>query len=128
MTKPLVAIKAENTVIGFGEPQKDDAIGVSSGGLGINYVSPNTLLLGNNSSSLKPIGMSNINSSLNLSVTSNLNTLIGNIPITLEVQEEELILKNLKGLFPFSRIGQGRTDAVMEEAADDFGSYDAEGI
>ena len=128
MTKPLVAIKAENTVIGFGEPQKDDAIGVSYGGLGINYVSPNTLLVGNNTSSLKPVGMSDIKAKLNVSTTTNLNTLVGNIPITLEVQEEELVLKNLKGVFPFSRIGPGRTDALFEEAADDFGSYEAEEI
>ena len=123
MSKPLVSIKSETTVIGFGEPQPNDAVSVESGGLGVNYVSPNTILVGNNSLPLKPIGLNKINSSNNVSITINDDSVIGNKPIVLQVQDENLTLKNFKGVFPFGRIGPGDTDAVIEEAADDFGNY-----
>ena len=123
MSKPLVSIKSETTVIGFGEPQPNDAIGVENGGLGVNYVSPNTILVGNNSLSLKPIGLNKIKSSNNVSITTNDDSIIGTKPIVLQAQEENLTLKNFKGDFPFGRIGPGETDVLIEEAADDFGSY-----
>ena len=48
-TKILITIKSGTTPIGFGNLQEDDGISVAHGGLGINYVAPNRILLGNSS-------------------------------------------------------------------------------
>ena len=123
MKKPLVSITAGNTVIGFGEPQMDDAIGVSHGGLGLNYIPPKSLILGNNTSPVVSIGRSSLKTGVTVSTTNNTDTLVGHTPITIEVQEENILIENLQGSISFSRIGPGETDAIFEEAADDFGSY-----
>ena len=124
MAKPLVAIKSNNTILGFGNLQKDDGITVENGGLGINYVAPTTVLLGNNSLPLKPLGLNKLNSSDIILATTNNNSILGYNTIKLEVQESQVELELLKGYLPFGRIGPAISDAMFEEAADDFGSYD----
>lgn len=128
MSKLLVAIKSNNTITGFGNLQKDDGITVANGGLGINYVAPDTVLVGNSSLPLKTLGLNKINSSDNITTTINNNSILGYTAIKLEVQESEIDIKLLKGYLPFGRVGPAISDARFEEAADDFGSYDGEEI
>ena len=126
MAKPLVAIKSNNTILGFGNLQKDDGISVENGGLGINYVAPTTILVGNNSLPLKPLGLNKLNSDDIISVTTNDNSILGYNVIKLEVQEAQIEMEQLKGYLPFGRIGPAISDIRFEEAADDFGNYDGE--
>lgn len=121
-TKILITIKSGTTPIGFGNLQKDDGISVAHGGLGINYVAPNRILLGNSSLPVNTMGLNNLQSSPNVSATTNTNTIIGNQDLKLEVQEDHIAMNALKGTFPFGRIGPAISDARFEEGADDFGS------
>ena len=113
MAKPLVAIKSNNTILGFGNLQKDDGISVENGGLGINYVAPTTVLLGNNSLPLKPLGLNKLNSSDIILATTNNNSILGYNTIKLEVQESQVELELLKGYLPFGRIGPAISDAML---------------
>ena len=123
-TKILITIKSGTTPIGFGNLQEDDGISVAHGGLGINYVAPNRILLGNSSLPVNTIGLNNLQSSPNVSATTNTNTIIGNQDLKLEVQEDQIAMNALKGTFPFGRICPAISYARFEEVADDFG-YEA---
>ena len=91
--------------------------------IGLNYIPPKSLILGNNTSPVVSIGRSSLKTGVTVSTTNNTDTLVGHTPITIEVQEENIFIENLQGSISFSRIGPGETDAIFEEAADDFGSY-----